>query len=180
MLLVFCPLHRLIGQALPLSTRLGFRLNHTYVRAIHLAPQVGQCASGKRHQTRTWTGVPGHLARVRGLVCQRGSLSCLPGTAEVARWLLLSRLRCRRRSGAGHSRQAHLPILPVPRQLHGRHDLRQDTYSAAGLVRGGVVHHQPEVTCQRARIAAGTWVEQLPDGVGDVASISAGNGSPGA
>ena len=102
----------------------------------------------------------------------------LPGAAEVANRILLPGVRRDGHAGSSHERPADLPDLPTSMQRHGWDPVRQDPYVAEGVVRRGVVHHQPETRRQRAGAATGSRLEQLPDRLGYVAQVSASDGAP--
>ena len=67
--------------------------------------------------------------------------------------------------------------LRPPEHGDGGNDLRQDPHPAQGLAGRGLVPDQPEAGRERLGAAAGARAGQLPDGLGDPASLAPGDGA---
>ena len=134
--------------------------NWMKLKAIHLAPQRPQSACEQRQAYR-WRGLSRNVERLRGLVRERRGVCRVFGAASMAKWFRLPCVRRSRPAWTYVSGATGLPILPLPVQRHRGDDLRQDAYTASCLVRGRLVHHQPEARRQRSGSAACAGIDQL-------------------
>ena len=101
------------------------------------------------------------------------------GATQVAERVFLPGVWSGGHARTRHQGEADLPRMPPPVQRDGGDHLRQDPHTTSGVVRRGVVRHQPEARRECLGLAARARPEQLPDRMGHVAPISAGDGAPG-
>jgi len=87
----------------------------------------------------------------------------IPGTASVAFGFCLSAVRIT--EGVAGAGALGVCRVRVPDFGHGRDDFPRYEDSLASLVSGYVVGDEPEERRQRAGPAAGTWPQELRDGM---------------